>query len=140
VKAFVLARKVRFGEVDAAGIAYFARIYDYLHEAFEDFWEQFVGVRYAELILGRRLGFPLVHSEADFRSPLRFGDEFEVRVTCTRLGRSSFEMRYVLARADTVCVDARMTTVCVRLETLEPIALPEELRARVREVLEELPT
>ena len=33
---FLASQKVRFGDVDAAGIAYFPRIHEYLHDAFEE--------------------------------------------------------------------------------------------------------
>ena len=38
--------QVRFGHVDPAGIVYFPRIFDYLHDVFEEVWEGHVGKRY----------------------------------------------------------------------------------------------
>jgi len=128
---------VRFGDVDAAGIAYFPRIYGYLHEVFESLWERHCGVRYDELITGRRMGFPLVHSEVDFRSPLRFGDRPLARVTCTKLGGSSFELRYRIFNGSTLCVDAHHVTACVELDTLRPLRLPDEFRTRFQQIFEE---
>ncbi len=72
--------QVRFGHVDPAGIVYFPRIYDYIHDVFEEVWEKHVGQRYYHLLLERKIGFPLVHSEVEFTSPLRFGDRPIVRV------------------------------------------------------------
>jgi 4-hydroxybenzoyl-CoA thioesterase len=95
-------------------------------------------VPYAELIAGRRLGFPLVRSEVDFRAPLRFGDRPSVRVTCFRLGRSSLGLRYVVSKAGATCVDARHVTACVELDALRPIALPGEFRARFQAIHEPL--
>jgi 4-hydroxybenzoyl-CoA thioesterase len=137
MSAFVTELKVRFGDVDAAGIAYFPRIYGYLHEVFEELWERHVGLRYPELILGRRLGCPLVHSEVDFRSPLRFGDVARVRVTCYRLGRSSLGLRYVFSTGRE-CLDARMVTTFVHLDTLEPLPLPDEFRTKFQAIHEPL--
>ena len=73
--------QVRFGHVDPAGIVYFPRIFDYLHDVFEEVWEEHVGQRYYHLLLDRKIGFPLVHSEVDFERPLRFGDRPLVSVT-----------------------------------------------------------
>ena len=128
----------RFGDVDAAGIAYFPRIYGYLHEVFEDLWESHVGVRYYHLLLERRMGFPLAHSEVDFRSPLRFGDRPVVRVTSFRLGRSSLGLRYRFHVGDRECVDARMTVVCVDTQTMQSQPMPEEFRRRFEEIQEPL--
>ena len=136
MKAFTTQLQVRFGHVDPAGIAYFPRIYDYIHEAFEELWEVHVGVRYYHLLGERRIGFPLVRSEADFKHPLRFGDEPRVRVSCFHLGRSSLGLRYVYEVLGRRCVDARMTTACIELDSMRTLPIPEEYRARCAESLE----
>jgi len=136
MSSFTLQQQVRFGDVDPAGIVYFPRIYDYLHEAFEELWEVHVGARYYHLLLERRIGFPLVHSEADFQAPLRFGDRPIVRITCFRLGETSLGLHYVYEVDDVVCVDARQTTVCVNTKTMKPQPLPSEFRERFAELLE----
>jgi 4-hydroxybenzoyl-CoA thioesterase len=136
MSAFTTVIQVRFGHVDPAGIAYFPRIYDYIHEVYEELWERHVGVRYDRLLMGDRIGFPLVHSEVDFGHPLRFGDRPVVRVTCTRLGKSSVELRYVFKLDDVVCVDARMTTVCTDLNAMKSFPLPAEYRARFEQILD----
>ena len=128
--------QVRFGHVDPAGIAYFPRIYDYLHDVFEELWEQHVGQRYYHLLLERRIGFPLVHSEVDFKAPLRFGDRPVVSVTCEKLGRSSLKLRYVFRLAEKVLLDARQVTSCVDLDTMTPVEIPPEFRARFAELME----
>lgn len=128
--------QVRFGHVDPAGIAYFPRIYDYLHDVFEELWEKHVGQRYYHLLLERKIGFPLVHSEVDFKAPLRFGDRPVVSVSCFKLGRSSLGLRYVFRLADRVLVDARQVTSCVDLDAMESIPIPEEFRARFAELQE----
>ena len=139
MNSFQTIKVVRFGHVDPAGIAYFPRIYDFVHEVFEELWEVHVGQRYDRLILGRRLGFPLVHSEVDFLDPLHFGDRLTVRVTCSKLGRSSLGLRYRFVRDDTLCVDARMTTVCVDMDGLKPVPIPAEFRPSFEQILESAP-
>lgn len=134
--SFTTVIQVRFGHVDPAGIAYYPRIYDYVHEVYEELWDRHVGVRYDRLLLEERIGFPLVHSEVDFRAPLRFGDRPVVRVTCVHLGRSSIGLRYLFKLDDTVCVDARMTTVCTDLKAMKSIELPSVYRARFEAIRE----
>lgn len=137
MSSFTTQQQVRFGHVDPAGIAYFPRIFDYVHEAFEELWEEHVGARYYHLLGEKRIGFPLVHSDVDFKHPLHFGDRPIVRVTCFKLGDSSLGLRYVYTVNDVVCVDARMTTVCVHLETMKPFSMPSEYRSKFAELLEE---
>lgn len=136
MSAFETTQKVRFGHVDPAGIAYFPRIYDYIHEAFEELWDVHVGARYYRILCEDRVGFPLVHSEVDFRSPLRFGDEPRVRVTCFKLGRSSIGLHYVYDVDGRECVDARMIVACVRLDDMKTVAIPPGYRAKFEEILE----
>ncbi len=135
-KSFVTQLNVRFGDVDPAGIVYFPKIYDYIHEAFEELWDVHIGRRYYHLVGEEQLGFPLVHSEVDFMQPLHFGDRPTVRVTCFKLGRSSLGLRYKLMLDDLLCVQAEMTVVCVELESLESIEIPEPYRVKFAEILE----
>jgi 4-hydroxybenzoyl-CoA thioesterase len=136
MSAFTTVIQVRFGHVDPAGIAYFPRIYDYVHDVYEEVWEQHVGVRYYKLLLEERIGFPLVHSAVDFHAPLRFGDRPIVRVTCFKLGKSSLGLRYQFKLDETLCVDARMTTVCTDLKVMKSIPMPAAFRQRFEAIQE----
>ncbi len=66
---------VGFQEVDAAGVVFFATIQGYFHEAMVRFLDDAGLPLAAQLRSGAGLA-PLVHAEADYRSPLRFGDRF----------------------------------------------------------------
>lgn len=138
MSAFTTVIQVRFGHVDPAGIAYYPRIYDYLHDVFEELWEHHVGARYYRILCDEKMGFPLVHSEVDFAHPLRFGDRPEVKVTCFQLGRSSLGLRYVFRLGEIVCVDAKMTTVCVDLATMKSLEMPARYRERFEAIREPL--
>ena len=127
---------VRFGHVDPAGIVYFPKIYDYIHEVFESLWEEHVNERYYQLLLERRIGFPLVHSEVNFMSPLLFGSHPEVHATCFRLGNSSLGMRYRFWLDGKECVDARMTTACVHTKTMKSMLFPDEFRPSFEAIME----
>ena len=136
MSAFTTVIQVRFGHVDPAGIAYFPRIYDYIHDVFEELWEHHVGERYYRILCDQKIGFPLVHSEVDFKHPLRFGDRPLVRVSCFKLGNSSLGLHYVFKLDETLCVDARMTTVCVNLDDMQTISMPDRFRARFETIME----
>ena len=137
MSAYNTVIQVRFGHVDPAGIAYFPRIFDYVHDVFEEIWEKHVGTRYYHLLLDQRVGYPLVHSEVDFRKPLRFGDRPVVSVTCFKLGRTSIGLRYRFMMGEEVHLEARMVTVCTRTDTMEPFAIPDEFRKRFELILEQ---
>ncbi len=136
MKAFETMFQVRFGHVDPAGIAYYPRIFDYLHDVFEELWEDHIGERYYHLLLDQHIGFPLVHSDVDFKKPLRFGDRPLVRVTCYRLGRTSVGLRYRILMNDELYVEARLITVCADPRTLDTIPIPQRFRDKFEAIRE----
>jgi YbgC/YbaW family acyl-CoA thioester hydrolase len=129
-EVFTTTRLVRFGDVDPAGIAYYPRTNNMIHEAFENLWEEYIGERYYLLIQDKRISFPMVHTEIDFRAPLRFGDIPEIIVSCFQLGRSSLGLRYVFMKGSTVCVDAYTITTCIDADSLKSRPIPEEYREK----------
>jgi 4-hydroxybenzoyl-CoA thioesterase len=124
-------RPVRFDEVDPAGIVFFARFMNYAHEAMENFFSDLEG-GYAGLIQTRRIGFPTVRLEADFKIPLRYGDMLRVETSCSKLGNTSatfvHEMRSAANGA--LCAVVRHVVVTVKLGVLEPCAMPDDVRAK----------
>ena len=135
--AFETRIKVRFSDVDRAGITYYPRVVHWLHVAFEEFWEGFIGVPYATVLERENLGFPAVDLAVTFAKPTRFGEVLTVRVAVERIGRSSSVFRYdvfgpdgATPSRDALRVSAKVTVVCVALDTLKPQPLPEKYRAR----------
>ncbi len=122
--------KVRFGDIDHAGIVYFPRISHYCHVALEEYYQDRVGVPYHVLLDDRRLGFPIVRCEMDFRQTFAFGDTARVEISTERVGRSSLTMRYRLHKIDEErdCAEALITTVCVDMDTFRPTEIPDDLR------------
>jgi 4-hydroxybenzoyl-CoA thioesterase len=141
--AFETRIKVRFSDVDRAGIAYYPRVIHWLHVAFEEFWEGFVGVPYASVLERENLGFPAVDLKVEFLKPTRFGEVLTVRVGIEKLGRSSSTFRYEVFGPDggtggtavDLRVRARVTVVCVALDRLRSSPLPEKYRARFAQAL-----
>lgn len=86
-------RRVRFQDNDPAGIVFFANIFVYCHEAFEELLRA-VGMPLETMIASREQVIPLAHAEADFKKPFRFGVLVTTRVTVEQIGERSFRMRY----------------------------------------------
>lgn len=122
---------VRFGDVDAAGILYYPRLYHCLHVAMEEVFAAELGIDYAELVGRDRRGFPTVSVETEFRRPLRHGDEIEVEVAVERVGRSSTAWRYrVFRRGESEpAIESRQITANMDLDTGKAEEIPAELRA-----------
>jgi 4-hydroxybenzoyl-CoA thioesterase len=132
---FTTSILVRFGDLDAAGIAYYPNLVNYLHESFEDFFAGHVGRPYAE-VFREGLGFPTVHVEMEFLSPVHYGDHVEVNVVVERVGGSSVTIRYAGAVAGRPVFKARNTAVVVDMKTFRPTDIPDWLRARLEAAME----
>ncbi len=74
---FVHTMPVRFQDVDAAGIVFFSRLFDYFHDAYVAFLEH-RGLGLPGVLRRAEWGLPLRHAEADFLVPLAFGDVVDV--------------------------------------------------------------
>jgi 4-hydroxybenzoyl-CoA thioesterase len=134
----ILSLDVRFGDCDPAGIVYFPRYFDFFHQAMETWFPAELGFGYDEFVRVRKLGFPAVHSEADFERPSRFGERIAVHLRVTKLGRSSIAFAYEVHGDDGRRATGR--SVCVVMD-LDPasaghgraVAMPEDLRAQILE-------
>ena len=125
----VYDRPVRFEDVDAAGIVFFARFFGYCHEAMEALFSSLPG-GYVDLVVKRKVGFPAVHVEADFKSPLRYGDVCRIAIDVTKIGQKSTTLRYSLSRAadgTAVAIVSHVCAVC-NLDTLKSVPIPDDIR------------
>jgi acyl-CoA thioester hydrolase len=73
----------------------------------------------------------LARAEVDFRAPLGFGDEVEIRVEPARLGTKSFDLAYELRSSDRVVAEARTVLVTFDYTKAAPIEIPAEWRERL---------
>lgn len=130
-------RPIRFEDVDAAAIVFFARFLGYAHEAMEHFFGGLEG-GYAHLILQRRVGLPAVKVNMSFHAPARFGDVLRIETSTVRLGNRSATLRYrmIRLRDEVLSAEVEHTIVTTNLDTLTSCDMPEDLRAILREHLE----
>jgi 1,4-dihydroxy-2-naphthoyl-CoA hydrolase len=128
--SFALERDVRFHDVDAAGIVFFARAFEYVTDAFIVFCAA-NGVHVDEVLRERRWGAPLRHVEADYVRPLFFGDRVEVALVAARLEDTSVTLGYRIANAadGVVHTTVQAMHVFVDVATLARRQVPEEMRA-----------
>lgn len=121
---------VRFGDTDPAGLVYYPVIFHYFHVAMEEFFAARTPLGYHRLMADERLGFPTVKAQAEFFVPLVYGDEVEVEVEVSRLGRSSATFEYRIRRAadGALCVRASLVQVAMNLDTRRAVPIPEALR------------
>lgn len=122
---------VRFADVDYARVVYYPRFFDYAHQVFEDFFAAEVGVPYAHMLQAHKVGFPSVHCEADFKSPLLFGDTVRIILTVQKVSTKSVTCHYRLYRNDdtVACAELGVVTVATDMDSFSARSLPNEVRA-----------
>jgi YbgC/YbaW family acyl-CoA thioester hydrolase len=128
---FSVARRVRFQDIDAAGILFYARAFEYLHDAYAALLEA-RGIDLPAVIRERRWGAPLAHAEADFKAPMRYGDRVVVAILRGAVGTTSLKVFYeVRAEDDPAHVHCTgMTThVFIDLSTFATRNVPDEIRS-----------
>ena len=133
----VYERAIKFEEVDAAAIVFFARYANYAHEAMEHLFSGLVG-GYAGLIVGRRVGFPAVHLDVAFSSPVRFGDALRIETRVAKLGTRSvvFHYRMLNAASGALVAEVRHTVVTSDLRAIVSCDMPADVRALLAQHLD----
>lgn len=128
----VYERPVRFEDVDAASIVFFGRYLGFAHEAMERFFEDLDG-GYVDLITKRRVGFPAVRAEIDYRAPLRYGDTVRIETSCEKIGNKSAVLFYrMIRRGDGIVVaEVRHTVVTSDLDAMKSCPMPDDVRRQL---------
>lgn len=128
--AFTSVRKIRFDDVDGAGIVYYPQFFHICHEVFEDFFDEVAQHSYPEMIVKDRMGFPTVAIQSEFLAPLRYGDLAVVQMRVSAVGTTSLKMKYEFFRKDDgiKCFEANITTVLINLDSHDPIPLDDGMK------------
>jgi 1,4-dihydroxy-2-naphthoyl-CoA hydrolase len=118
---------VRFQDVDAAGIVFFARVFDYFHDAYVAFLRA-RGAPLEDALHDGAWVAPLRHAEADYRRPLRFADALTITVTVLGLEETEFRLGYRIETGEGVACEGETVHVSVDPHTFRRAPIPEILR------------
>jgi 4-hydroxybenzoyl-CoA thioesterase len=130
-------RRVHFAETDLAGIVHFSWYFRYMEEAEHALW------RAAGLSISPERatsGWPRVAAAFDYKSPLRFEDEFVVAVRITAVSRRTVQYGFNLRRGDVMIGHGLLTAACVTKTPageMQSVDLPEDLVDRLRSAMTE---
>ena len=131
--AFRSLLKIRFGDIDHAGIVYYPRFLHYFHVAVEEFFGQELEIDYPVLINEHRIGLPTVHLETDWSRPLRYGDTIEVEVSVSKIGKTSITFGYRVFKQgeDKPWAVGHNVVVCLNMNTFKKKDIPDWLRQKL---------
>ena len=122
--AFVHHRVVRFQDADPAGIVYFARVFEFAHQAFEDCLIA-GGLPLAGVIADADWAMPLVHAEASYRRPMRHGDALVIEVEVAGRSERSVRLAFRVLDADgKLCAAVQHVHAAASRPAFAPCAVP----------------
>lgn len=134
-QVFMVERRVRFADCDAAGIVFFPRYFEMLNGVVEDWFAGPLEASFRELHVNRHVSVPTAAVEARFIAPSQLEDELTFVLTVTKLGGASCSLRHRISAGDQLRFEATQTIVYVSA-SLKPEPWPEPLRARIAPFVE----
>lgn len=131
-RIFEWTQRVRFQDIDAAGIVFFARFFDYVHGAYEA-WLGELGLPLARVLQGRLWAAPLRHVECDYFAPARFGDELCIVLARAAVEESEISLGWVVRNANRPAIAVVQTVhTFVDPATFRRVSVPSEVQAALR--------
>ena len=129
---YVIEERVRWGDVDAAGIIFYGAYIRFFEFAETELFRA-VGLPYSVMFDELDVWLPRVHLECDFHHAARLDDLLEVSVYVGRFGKKSMRLDLEVRRKgdELIIADAHFVLASVRRDTFETVPIPEALRNRL---------
>jgi YbgC/YbaW family acyl-CoA thioester hydrolase len=129
-RAFETRVRVQWGDVDVAGIMYFAAYWRVAERAEMDMFRE-LGFPYAEIFERYDIWLPRVHVEADYHAPALMDDWLRVRTHVEKVGASSVRWRTVVLneRTGNPGAELTLTIACMDRASGHSKPMPPEMRA-----------
>lgn len=128
---------VRWGDVDAAGIAFYPRFFEWYDLGCETLFAA-LGLPWPELFPAHGIvGVPILESGSRFASPARYGDTLEIRAVVAWVKARTFRMEYEIGVAERLCAAGFEVRAWVKRpaspeERLQAMPIPAEVARRLR--------
>jgi acyl-CoA thioester hydrolase len=121
-------QRVRFGETDMQNVVYYANYLLYAEVGRVAYLRE-LGLVYGDMVT-KGLDFTIGEASVRYRAPLRFDEEFDIKVRVGDIRHSAWAFEYAVDRADGLHC-AEMTTVQVMIDraSLRATRIPADLRA-----------
>lgn len=127
---FTTNYKITFSETDPGGILFFAEFLKIAHVTYERFFSNLELSR--NYFLDDKYILPIVHTNADYISPVKFGDELVCEVSVGNIGSTSFELNYTLNNKDQIAAKIQTKHVVVLKEEFCKTEIPAELLGKLK--------
>lgn len=129
---------MQFAETDAAGQVHFSNFFRYMEEAEHALWRA-AGMTIHPEGSSSSEGWPRIAASVDFKTPLRFEDEFDVLVSIAAVSERTIKYAHEIVRGSEPICTGTVTAVCVRRDVsgaVKAVAVPADVLQRLRAVLQ----
>jgi YbgC/YbaW family acyl-CoA thioester hydrolase len=140
---YKIVRRVEFSDTDMAGIVHYSNFFRYMESAEHAFFRS-LGYSVVTKNVDPPVGWPRVRAECDFKAPLQFEDEVEVRLLVSEKKSKSlsfaFRMRKLNEDPPVEVARGSVTVVCVTHESgkMAAATIPKEIADKIHVAPREL--
>lgn len=130
MKEHRLDKRIYYHDTDSGGVVYYANYLRHLEEGRTEFLRS-LGIDTSEYAKGGIL-FPVVHFEADYKAPARYGDVISVYTSVEKVGNASVSFVQQVRRADTLLLAVKVVWACVDTD-MKAKPVPGEIKKKLLE-------
>ena len=133
---FTVERRIRFADVDPAGIVFYPRYFEMINGTVEDWFDDGIGYGFDHMIRRDGIGVPLAHIDVDFTAPSELDDRLEFDLVVDEVGRSSIKLTITASSRGETRLVARPVLVWLDIAKHKPASIPSDIKARMLEFRE----
>ena len=126
---FAFPVRIYWEDTDAGGIVYYANYFKFMERARTE-WLRALGIEQEQFREEHRRLFVVVHAEASFRRPARYGELLHVTCEVAETGRASLTFKQEIYRQGVggeLLLEGRVRVACLDAQTYRPRPLPDRL-------------
>ena len=125
--------RVYYEDTDAGGGVFYANYLKFMERARTE-WLRTLGFEQQSLINEHGIGFIVAALDMKYRAAARLDDHLTIQTSITQIGRASLHFAQRVLLSDTVLAEGNIRVGCVKLSTLKPSALPDDLREQISQL------
>ncbi len=126
---FAFPCRIYWEDTDAGGIVYYANYFKFMERARTE-WLRALGIEQEQFREEHQRLFVVVHAEAHFRRPARYGELLHVTCEVAETARASLTFKQEIYRQGVggeLLLEGRVRVACLDAQTYRPRPLPDRL-------------
>ncbi len=129
---FYYLHRVRYSEVDAQAIVFFANYMNYFDSAHTEYMRD-LGFDYQGYVKSSNTDFHILKVQVQYHAPARFDDELEIHVRTSRIGRSSMDVDFeiYMKNSDELITSATSTMINADQATMKSTSWSESFVQKI---------